>query len=94
MYMYMYIYVCVYVCRHLQVAPGRFRWTNRAGVSWGLTWDPLSLRDGGAGDCIVGSDCGYHQDGYTRMKVLTDGGRSGARIVGVLGPGGERYDRV
>mmetsp|Transcript_25554 Transcript_25554/g.52403 ORF Transcript_25554/g.52403 Transcript_25554/m.52403 type:complete len:333 (+) Transcript_25554:163-1161(+) len=45
---------------------------------------------GSGGSCIVGADCTYHASGHTRMEVVTDGA---ARILAVLGPHGERYDR-
>ena len=46
-----------------QEAPGRFLWRNRAGASWGLTWDALSAWESyETGDICCGPGSYYLND--------------------------------
>ena len=65
-------------------------WTNRAGVSWTLT--PGSTPGDGVGsDLGVKADCPYFHEDYATARVDWD---QHGRVVRVMGPGGEWYDRV
>lgn len=58
-----------------------YRWTNRAGVSWGLSYnspDDKVLQ--------VGTDCCYHGSGHTTCEVVKDDKGHG---IALMGPGGK-----
>lgn len=78
----------------------RFLWTNRAVVSWSLSYHPKTDEDekeddDGGRDCLsVGKDCPYWQRGYVQCLVVRDGRDASSKITALVGPNRERYDRV
>jgi len=69
--------------RYLGAAP--LKWNNQCNCSWSLTpgSDPNSI--------AVGHDCPYYNDGYKNCIVVRD---DMGKVMAVLGPGNERYDRT
>ena len=61
------------------------------GRRWG---SPMFFRQAGScpAYCNVGSECPYFKDGHSTMTVVFDAADS-TRVVAVLGPWDERYDR-
>ena len=66
-----------------------YRWKNRAGISWSLSYDPGQQQ--GQAFLQVGSDCPYYSKGHTKCTLERDGE---GRIVALRGPGNERYEKL
>ena len=61
-----------------------FTWRNKAGVEWDLypNYDNNTITS-----FMVGDNCPYYTDGYTRAEVNYEDGQ----VVSIDGPYGERY---
>lgn len=75
-----------YVTITAGTSASNFTWTNRAGVSWGLTrdsTDPWLFN--------VSPSCPYYSSGYKTARIATETTNGVTTVTGIYGPLGELY---